>query len=72
MPSFSVTPLSATDSTFLAEPETYQLSPTEVKTLLGENNIWADTGDVEVEYRADPKLYIDSKIEALTALMSEL
>ena len=31
----------------LSTPETIQLTPTEVKTLLGVNNIFADTGDVE-------------------------
>lgn len=40
-------------------PTTYQLTPTEVTTLLGTNNIWADTGDITVEYRADTKLYVD-------------
>ena len=34
----------------LAEPITYHLTPTEVRTLLGQNNVWADTGDVEVTY----------------------
>ena len=29
--------------------------------MLGANNIWADTGDVSVDYRADTKLYIDGK-----------
>lgn len=43
----------------LATPVTYQLTPQEVSTLLGLNNIWADCGDVEVEYRADTKLYIE-------------
>lgn len=38
---------------------TYQLTPTEVSTLLGQNNIWADCGDVSVDYRADTKLYIE-------------
>lgn len=38
----------------LATPVTYQLTPTDVKTLLGDNNIWADTGDSTVKYRADP------------------
>lgn len=38
----------------LATPVTYQLTPTEVKTLLEDNNIWADTGDSTVKYRADP------------------
>lgn len=35
----------------LATPTTYQLTPTEVTSLLGDNNIWADTGDVEVKWR---------------------
>ena len=43
----------------LATPIIYQLTPTEVQTLLGANNIWADTGDTEVTYRADTKLYIE-------------
>lgn len=46
----------------LATPQTYQLDPEEVKTLLGVNNIYADTGDVEVTYRADIDLYIAKKI----------
>ena len=46
------------------------LTPTEVKTILGENNIWADCGDSTVEYRADTKLYIDKKIAALAAAMN--
>ena len=31
-------------------PQIIQLSPTEVRTLVGANNIWADTGAVETEY----------------------
>ena len=58
-------------SFLLTTPQTYQLTPTEVKTLLGENHIWADTGNTSVTYRADPTLYIDGKVAALTALMSE-
>ena len=46
----------------LATPITYTLTPQEVRTLLGINNIWADAGDTEVTYPADTKLYIDSKI----------
>lgn len=46
----------------LETPQTYQLEPEEVKTLLGVNNIYADTGDVEVTYRADVDLYIAKKI----------
>ena len=34
-----------------ATPITYQLTPTQVKSLLGSNNVWADTGDIiELEY----------------------
>ena len=44
----------------LATPITYQLTPQEVSTLLGQNNIWADTGDMSVTYRADTKLYIQN------------
>lgn len=47
----------------LSEAQTIQLTPQEIKTLIGNNNIWSDAGDVEVEYRADMKLYIDKKIQ---------
>ena len=50
-----------------AEGTEIQLSPTEVKSLYGQNNIFADTGDTEVVYRADTKLFI----ERLTAPDSE-
>ena len=50
----------------LATPQTYQLSPTEVDTILGLNNVWADTGDViSLVYRADTKLYIDRVLSAV-------
>lgn len=48
----------------LTTPQTYQLTPTEVKTLLGTNNIWADTGNVAVDYFADTKLYINKVLNA--------
>jgi hypothetical protein len=35
----------------LTTPRTYQLTPTEVTTLLGVNNVWADTGDVKIWYK---------------------
>ena len=46
----------------LATPLTYQLTPTQVSTLLGENNVWSDAGTVAVTYRADTGLYIDKMI----------
>ena len=51
-------------SYLIANPQTYQLTPTEVKTLLGNNNIWADTGDIDLTYRADLGLYLDKIINA--------
>ena len=43
----------------LATPIEIQLTPHEVNSLLGQNNIFADTGDTMCEYRADTKLYIE-------------
>lgn len=43
-------------------PQTIQLTPTEVSTLLGDNNIYADAGSVSVVYRADTGLYIDKRL----------
>ena len=42
----------------LKNPQTIQLTPQEVKTLLGYNNI-SSSGTVEVIYHADTKLYVD-------------
>ena len=46
----------------LVTPVTYQLTPTEVATILGQNNIFADCGDVDVTYKADTKLYIQKVV----------
>lgn len=54
----------------LAAPVVYDLTPTEVTTLLGTNIIWADCGESTVEYRADTALYVDKKIAALAAAMN--
>lgn len=40
----------------------FRVTPAEAYTLLGYNQIYADCGDVTVEYRADPTLYIARKI----------
>ena len=55
----------------LSTPITYTLTPQEIRTFLGANNIWADTGDVTVGYKADTKLYIDTKFAELQALILE-
>ena len=46
----------------LATPQTVQLDPVEIKTLLGSNEINCDTGDSSVTYRADIAKYIDKKL----------
>lgn len=54
---------SAMDGTYivykLANPFEVTLTANEITTLLGQNNIWSDAGNVDVEYRADTKLYIE-------------
>lgn len=54
----------------LATPIEITLTPTEISTLLGTNNIFADCGDTTVDYYADPTLYINKKIAAAVAAMS--
>jgi hypothetical protein len=59
----------------IADPIEYSITEAEVSgilgTLYGTNNIWSSTGDTEVTYPADTKLYIDGKIaEAIAALQS--
>ena len=49
----------------LQQPQTYTLTPTEVSTLLGENNVWADSGDVEITYRRDISIVINNLESAL-------
>ena len=44
----------------LATPLTYTLSPDDpIPSLLGVNNVFADTGNVAVDYHADPQLFIE-------------
>lgn len=51
----------------LAEPQTFQLSPTEVMLLQGENNLWSDAnGDLSLTYYADGRA---SDAEALGILL---
>lgn len=54
----------------LAEPVTYQLAPTEITTLIGENNIWADCGEVSVEYFAKTQTYIEQRINATKSIIT--
>jgi hypothetical protein len=55
----------------LAAPVTYQLTPTEVDSLLGANNLWHDAnGNIEANYYADTTLFINKKIAAAIASLS--
>lgn len=54
----------------LADPITYDLTADQVRTLLfstlkGLNSIWADTGDISIEYHADPTLFVEQKTTAI-------
>lgn len=41
-------------------PTVYDIDPVQIATIAGQtNNVWADAGDVTVEYAADLKAYID-------------
>lgn len=49
----------------LATPITYQLTPQQIQTLLGQNYLWSDSGDITVEYGEDPnKLLNPTQYEA--------
>lgn len=50
---------------------TYNLTPTEVKSLHGINNIWSDAGDMDVGYRADTKLYIKRLTDSDTDMIAD-
>ena len=43
----------------LATPKKIQLTPQQITAIVGDNTIWSDAnGDIEVEYRADTKLFL--------------
>lgn len=46
----------------MVNPTTVQLTPDEVRTVLGSNSISSNCGVVSVRYRADIGLYIDKKL----------
>lgn len=54
----------------LTTPTDLTTTPTEVKSLLGDNNVWADAGTVEVEYRADTTLAFNKLLARIEALES--
>lgn len=55
----------------IATPIHYPLTPQEIKTLLGTNNIWANTGDVSVEYlMSDVGWYVEKKLRAFQSILA--
>ena len=40
----------------LATPQTYQLTAQQISLLLGDNNIWSDSGDITLEYGQNPSV----------------
>ena len=53
----------------LTTPVTYQLTPTEIRSLLGTNNVWADCGAItELKYIRDLNLCINDIISRIEAL----
>ena len=55
----------------LATPVTYDLTPQEIAMFKGVNNLWANTGDISVQYRQDVYTALNNKINALEALVLE-
>lgn len=54
----------------LETPQTYHIENVElVKTLYGLNNIWADTGDISLVYRADPATFTSEQIRIMLNAM---
>ena len=54
----------------LAQPITITLTPKQLTTVLGTNNVWSDADSVTVDYVADTKLYISKVISAAVAALS--
>ena len=54
----------------LATPITYHITDVDlVKTLYGFNNLWADTGDIDVTYRCDPATFTAESIRLMLNAM---
>ena len=48
---------------YLDEPTVMHLHPQQISTILGLNNIWANSGDIlSLTYRADMKTYVDEQV----------
>ena len=45
----------------LSSRQTYQLTPQQINTLVGQNYIWSDDGSIEGTYIVSTKAYVDSR-----------
>ena len=45
-----------------ATADTFSVTPTDVQILKGQNNIFADSGNVSVTYKADTQLWVEKKL----------
>lgn len=55
---------------WVKEPTSFTTDPVSVPSLLGTNNVWADCGSVEVEYRADPTLAYNEILPNLASVIA--
>lgn len=55
---------------YIATPQTYQLTATEVRTILGENLVYSDANDVTVNYYVDMKGYIDKRLNTTRMMIA--
>ena len=53
----------------LAAPEEIQLTPQQLSTLKGTNNVWSDCGDTTLSYVADTEMWATQKFAAIAAAM---
>lgn len=49
----------------LTTPTTIPLTPGQIKSLLGTNNVWSDAGLITVQYTADTKLFIEKYVASV-------
>lgn len=55
----------------IPNPIHYPLTPTEIRTLLGVNNIFADCGNTSVEYlMSDVSWYVEKKLRAFQSILA--
>lgn len=53
----------------LATPQTYNLTAQQVELLTGNNNVWADTGDITITWGDDPYMLINPTLHASKPLL---